>query len=172
MLFPVCSETEIGEIWVGGAFPLPTSYFPLPCLKAQWRHPTFYFSLKIPYFLAGKPSADFPLHTSYISLPSSHFSLPTSYFPLPTSLFPLPTSQFPLPTSHFRLPTFTWTLPFVNMAIAAVYGLVSAEYISQHCFFGGYKHVMYVVIFLCTLMYMPTRAYAVLPSCLPAATGR
>ena len=48
---------------------------------------------------------------------------------------------------------------------------MSAEYSSQHCFFGGYKQIMYVVIFLCTLMYMLTRAYAVLPSYLPAATG-
>ena len=30
---------------------------------------------------------------------------------------------------------------------------------------------MYMVIFLCTLMYMVTRAYAILPSYLPAATG-
>ena len=30
---------------------------------------------------------------------------------------------------------------------------------------------MYVVIFLCTLMYMVTKAYAILPSYLPAATG-
>ena len=147
-------------------FSLPTSYFPLP---------TSHFSLPTSHFLL--PTSHFRLPTSHFRLPTSHFLLPTSYFPLPTSHFLLPTSHFPLLTSHFPLLPFsfhvcTWSIGcgLSIWLLLRLLLLVSVEYISQHCFFGGYRH-MYVVIFLCTLMYMVTKAYAILPRYLPAATG-
>ena len=121
-------------------FLLPTFHFPLQCLKAQWGHVTFYFSLKMFYFLAGKPSptshfrrpsshfshptshfrfptSDFPLSFLHFSLPTFHVRFPNSYFPLPTSHFPfptynlLPTSDFRFPTLHFSIPTSQFPLP-------------------------------------------------------------
>ena len=45
VLYPVCSETEIGEVWVGGASPLPTSHLLLPTSLFESPVETSYFPL-------------------------------------------------------------------------------------------------------------------------------
>ena len=120
---------------------------------------------------------------------TSHFLLPTSYFPLPTSHFPFLTSYFPLPTSHFSLPTShflllpssfhvcTWSigcglsiwlllrLLLWSIIISVSFELLNISRNTASLVVGGH---LFVYI---NVRYMVTRAYAVLPSYLPAATG-